>query len=515
MNLFRIKRPGLLCACVFILSTILFSMKLYALLVVISMLYAAHIILSVVSKSIRGVILSSVCLFLVLYPVIFTAVTDININREHKRTKNLYFQISADILEVDPQDDGAILTVALDGRYGNVKTALFIDSKILPRRFGKIIFDGNIVEAGTDDTLFYSENQLRARSIGFVCKPDKYSIIPPERVEQQGLIRKACITIDNKFRNVFPESAGTDTLMYAKALITGDRSLFSQKTNDVFTRSGLMPYLCISGLHVMLASAILERLMLFFGLRPGARAAIGSLFLILLIFIAGGGGSVVRASIMSGCYLIFRALRVDADKLSVLALSMLILMLINPYNIFLAGVQMSYLATLGVLISLYLGTYTKRAFGALSSFVMSVNTSFMAQGFVTPILASSFDGVFLLSVFSNITAGVIFTPMMFLVIVAAILTFLPWHFPLFCIAQLIKLFMMTFEKLAEFFVNFEFFFASPDRSGVLYVVFTILLTIHLYCAICLDNKALMRSAVALASVSTVIITVLHIITITV
>ncbi len=506
-----VKRPALLSASLFVLSSVLISMELYLFVFIICALYFVHIILSAICKNKRGVFLSGVCVFLVIYPLIFTVITDSLSEIERKRTDIMYSRISADIINVDPRDDGAVLTVYVNGAPPGIKTAVIIKSKILPKRFGKIVFDGRIIPADKSDELYYSKSTLRAHGIGFVCVPDSYSVISPERTEQNNFIHRICLGIDKKFQDAFPETLGADTLMYAKALVAGDRSLFSDETNDTFTRSGLMPYLCISGLHVMLACAVLQRLLILLGFRPGARAVVGCVFLMILIFITGCGGSVVRASLMSACFLIFRAMRTDADNLSVLSVSLIILMLINPYSILLTGVQMSYLATLGVILAQKLHTYAKRAFGRASPIIESLNSGFMAQGFVAPTLVEYFDGVFLLSMFSSIVASVIFTPLMLLLIVASVISFLPWDQILRLVAYPIRYFLVALEKCAEFFAEFDYFFALQHDSGIVYFVFLLLLVMHLYFAISSSNKAILRSAVALASIPTVIIAVFHII----
>lgn len=141
-------------------------------------------------------------------------------------------------------------------------------------------------------------------------------------------------------------------LAIAKALVLGDKSDLDDETMRVFSTTGSMHVLAVSGLHIGLILLVLQRFLQQFSRWITKRQAI--LFAIILIWIYGGitGASpavmraVVMFTILSGSQLLGR----QYQGLNGLGLSLFILLAWDPWMLFDLGFQLSYLAMLGIFL---------------------------------------------------------------------------------------------------------------------------------------------------------------------
>jgi len=177
-----------------------------------------------------------------------------------------------------------------------------------------------------------------------------------------------------------------------KATVLGDRSGLSPEMNQAFLDSGTYHILAISGLNVsILAGAVFGLLRL---LRASPRfAALASALLVTAYgALAGASASVVRATVMADVYLLAVILDRRGDLLNSLALSALVLLWWNPRLLFDVGFQLTYLATLGIVLIL------PRSQSGLARLpwmlrwpLESVVITLAATGMTLPILASAFN----------------------------------------------------------------------------------------------------------------------------
>ena len=139
-----------------------------------------------------------------------------------------------------------------------------------------------------------------------------------------------------KMRLPYPDSS------ILTAMLVGKRSDLPYDVKDVFVKTGTAHILSISGLHVGLITAIL-----FFALRLlmvplKVSSIVILLFLSLFIIFAGERAPIIRASIMIAVYLISLLLEREFDIYASLSLAGIIILLINPMEIFNAGFVLSF-----------------------------------------------------------------------------------------------------------------------------------------------------------------------------
>jgi competence protein ComEC len=188
-----------------------------------------------------------------------------------------------------------------------------------------------------------------------------------------------------------------------KATVLGDRSGLSPEMNQAFLDSGTYHILAISGLNVSLLAGALFGLFRLLRASPRLAAVASALLVTLYAALAGGSASVIRAAVMADTYLLAVILDRRGDHLNSLALSALALLWWNPRFLFDVGFQLTYLATLGILLALprceaVLGRLPRLVRWPLESVVITLAATLMTL----PILAMAFNRVAPVGILANL-----------------------------------------------------------------------------------------------------------------
>jgi len=133
---------------------------------------------------------------------------------------------------------------------------------------------------------------------------------------------------------------------FLRALLTGDKSGIGEADQHNFNRVGLAHVVVISGLHVTFIAGFLNAL---FDLRRKHTLLITLAILVLFCFVTGSAPGTVRAVILYGLAILAPHLGRRYDNLTGLSAALLLLLAVNPYSIANAGLQFSFLSTLGIL----------------------------------------------------------------------------------------------------------------------------------------------------------------------
>ena len=133
-----------------------------------------------------------------------------------------------------------------------------------------------------------------------------------------------------------------------KGMLLGLRSELSPDILDAFRNSGSIHILAVSGLHVGLIAAVC-----FFGfslLRLPRKTTdlLTIAAVVLYACLVGFRPSVFRASLMAVIYLISRLIERDRDLFNLLAFAALVLLLINPAQLWDIGFQLSFAAVAAI-----------------------------------------------------------------------------------------------------------------------------------------------------------------------
>jgi len=201
------------------------------------------------------------------------------------------------------------------------------------------------------------------------------------------------------------------TAAFMRAELTGDRSGISEEDQAAVSQVGLAHLFAVSGLHCAFLVTLTGLL-----IPVGSRRLYSALTIAVLLFymvMVGLTPSVVRACIMQIFVLVAPLFRRDSDPLTALAAALWVLLLVNPYAAGGISLQMSFAATLGLILlsgkiysfltRWYRGK-NRRVKRALTFTAANVSACLAALVFTAPLTAVYFNIFTLIAPLSNLLA---------------------------------------------------------------------------------------------------------------
>lgn len=144
-----------------------------------------------------------------------------------------------------------------------------------------------------------------------------------------------------------PEDAGI-----LSAMLTGDKSNVDTETKELYKTVGIYHILAISGLHIAMIGGIVFKTLKLLRIKPFWAAAVSMVVLVLYGILIGMPPSAFRAVVMFCFGLVSALVHRSHDKITSLAVAGVCLIWGEPLLFFDAGVQLSFLAVLGI-VTLY------------------------------------------------------------------------------------------------------------------------------------------------------------------
>jgi competence protein ComEC len=185
-----------------------------------------------------------------------------------------------------------------------------------------------------------------------------------------------------------------------EALLLGEDGRLDAPTIENLQRTGLYHLFAISGGHIAIINVLLFSLFRLVRLSRRASALALAVFLVFYTVLVEGSPSVLRATLMTLAYLAGRLLWKDVHVLNTIAASAFVLLLVNPSSLFDVGFQLTYAATLTIILFTppLLRRLPRFPFKTTELFLLSITASLGAM----PIVAANFNRVSLSSLALNL-----------------------------------------------------------------------------------------------------------------
>ena len=232
--------------------------------------------------------------------------------------------------------------------------------------------------------------------------------------------------IDSKFTELHSK----ETAALLRGLLLADRGEIDYETKTQFINSGVIHVLAVSGLHVGFIALIFYFLFGRFSIILRSVLTIAGLIIFMLI--TGVPPSVFRATVMAAVIIIGFATNRSTNLFNSLAIAALILLLINPNELFLPGFQLSFSAVLaiGAIYPLIEKGIKKLHIEnkILKYIILFMSVSFCAQLGTLPFTLIYFGKVSVIALFTNLLVipaiGVIIGIAFFTLIIGLIFPFI-------------------------------------------------------------------------------------------
>jgi competence protein ComEC len=159
--------------------------------------------------------------------------------------------------------------------------------------------------------------------------------------------------IQTELERLFPAPDGRDissTGAVLEALLLGEDGRLDEPTVRNLQQTGLYHLFAISGGHIVIVALLLLSVFRLVRLPRRASSLVLAVFLVFYTVLVEGSPSVLRATLMTLAVLVGRLLWKDVRALNTIAASAFVLLLANPSSLFDIGFQLTYAATLTIIL---------------------------------------------------------------------------------------------------------------------------------------------------------------------
>ena len=250
-----------------------------------------------------------------------------------------------------------------------------------------ISYNGEFVVYALSDKIYYSTHNVEELKIHF---------------EINGTFNKIKYKIYSGLKSTMPK-----VYAIAYAMITGDSSYVSHDLIVDFRATGIAHVFAVSGLHIGLIYSLLYLIYKLFKVKGLARLFITIPVLLLYVAFCGFSPSCLRAFIIIIVSCLANAIYEKEDKLTSLLIAFVLVLMINPFDLFTVGFILSFTVYFSLVF------LTKPIYKFLSTFCFDKFAKFLAP-YLSAYLASlplSIDFFGFVSIFSMLF-NILFVPIL-------------------------------------------------------------------------------------------------------
>ncbi len=240
-----------------------------------------------------------------------------------------------------------------EGRAVKGKTKVFTGENAKNLRWGDtVVLSGELTrpERARNPGGFDARAYLERSGIRSVLFADKKEDIRVVRRDASFLLGRffhearefLCAKLDGHF--------SARDAAFLKALFFGERADLADDFKELFIRTGTMHILAVSGFNIAFLLSALALFLKPLRLGRNVRLAIMLIAVWLYCLVVGWQAPVVRASIMASVFILGKILGRKGDMLNSLGFAALVILFLNPRQIFDVGFQLSFLAVFGLIV---------------------------------------------------------------------------------------------------------------------------------------------------------------------
>lgn len=315
-------------------------------------------------------------------------------------------------------------------------------------------------------------------------------------------------TITSNFNKILsPENQGL-----AIGILLGDSKFISDDIKQSFKDSNLSHVLAVSGAHVSYILIGIVKCLKKVDKRVQKIVLI--VFLLFFIKLTGATSSVTRAGIMGIMVILAQICKRKSDVLNNIAISCFIILVINPYNLFNLGFQLSYAGTLGIILfyDILYGVVEKvhkkinitckinllnSMFSKLVNYIVTtVTVSISANILIMPIIIYNFNKFSLVFLISNLLVSGLFGIIIFFGFLIIIISFLSINIA-HVFAPILDYFLNLLVLGSKISNSLNFLEITVGTPNIIELFFIYLL-IFIIRQICLNSKRIYKNILIIA-----------------
>lgn len=197
---------------------------------------------------------------------------------------------------------------------------------------------------------FSYRDYLSRKGISFILSVKKTGRVEVLQRGRGQAIKDWSLRVKHRLAAVIKKNFNKEEAGLMLAFLLGDRYDIPKDVYDLFKVSGVAHIIAISGFNVGIVAAIVLYLLRMFPISRAAQHVLTMAFLVFYAFLTGGQPPVVRATIMAVVFLTSVIVEREQESINTLSLAAVLILLINPKNLFDAGFQLSFLSVFSIIL---------------------------------------------------------------------------------------------------------------------------------------------------------------------
>jgi len=258
------------------------------------------------------------------------------------RKRGVWFVLSSEKLKEDGKEHDV---------SGQVLVKFFskpdIDSKKLS--YGSRLFlEGTLYKPPNFSEEFNYADYLKRKNI--------YSILSVKKTDNVKLlgrkignpIKNLAFIIRRRIKSIYKENLSPFSSAVVSAVILGERQDLDPAAKEALIKSGTVHVISISGLHLGIIAFIILLILKILQIPRKIRFIFTIAMLVIYCIMTGARIPVVRSTIMAAVLLFGYLLERESNVYNSLSLAALLILIVNPKQLFDAGFQLSFLSVISI-----------------------------------------------------------------------------------------------------------------------------------------------------------------------
>ncbi len=201
-------------------------------------------------------------------------------------------------------------------------------------------------------------------------------------------------------QHIYTAASSSDSASILYAMISADKEFITDDTTFLFSETGTSHLLAVSGLHINILISFIAFFLKRFNVKQVVSLLILGTFLVFYACFTGFLPSVLRAGIMAMLFSFALNFGTRYDSVNILSLAGILILACNPFILFDASFQLSFLACFGIFV--FIKYQIKTKYKILNSLFNPCLITFGATVFTLPLQIYYFGSLPLFSIFANL-----------------------------------------------------------------------------------------------------------------
>jgi len=231
-----------------------------------------------------------------------------------------------------------------------------VSGKVLVRVFKKetfsygdrVLLEGRLYRPFSFSKEFNYRDYLKHRGIYCILSVKKNNLVKQLGRNTGSPLKSLTFRLRLRIKEVISKNLSFFSAGILNAIILGDRQDLSFYVRDALLKSGTVHIIAISGLHIGIVAFIILVMLKVLRIPRKPRYILTILILFIYCILTGANAPVVRATIMAVVLLFSYFLKREVNIYNFLSLAALIILVVNPWQLFEVSFQLSFLSVFSI-----------------------------------------------------------------------------------------------------------------------------------------------------------------------